>query len=56
MFVQFENPALIKSQTFPDRVAALHDGVKRADARLVAMAEFAVDVDQQVAILFVELL
>ena len=56
MFVQFENAAVIEPQSFPDRVAALHRGIERADAGLVPVHELAVDVHQQVAVLFVELL
>ena len=56
MFVQFEDAAVIEPQSFPDRVAALHRGIKRADAGLVAVHELAVDVHQQVAVLLVELL
>ena len=56
MFVQFENAAIIEPQSFPDRVAALDRGIKRADAGLIPVHELAVDVYQQVAVLFVEAL
>ena len=42
--------------SLPHRVAALHGGVERTDAGLVAMDEPAVDVDDQVAIFFVKAL
>jgi hypothetical protein len=56
MFVQFENAAIVKSQAFPGRVAALHRRIERTDSRLIAMHETAADVYDQVPVLFVELL
>ena len=45
---------VVQPQPLPDGVAALHGRVERADARLVAMHEPAVDVDDQVAVALVE--
>ena len=56
MFVQLENAAVIESQPFPNRIAALDRGIEWTHSRLVAMHEPAVDVHDQVAVLFVELL
>ncbi len=49
-----ENLAAIEPQTFPNGVAALHDRIEWADAALIAMHQFAIDVDDQVAILLVK--
>ena len=46
----------IEPQSFPDRVAALDRRVERADAGLIPMHQLAVDVDQQIAVFFVEVL
>ena len=51
---QPEDPAVVEPQALPDRVAALHRAVERADAGLVAVHELAVDVDEQVAVALVE--
>src|ERR1700737_1913003 len=56
MFEQFEDAAVVKAETFPNGVATLHRGVERADGRLVAVHEPAVDVNDQVAVLLVKLL
>ena len=37
MFVQFEDAAVIEPQSFPDRIAALHRGIERADAGFIPM-------------------
>ena len=50
-----EDAAVVQPQPFPHGVAALHRRVERADARLVAVHEPAVDVDDQVAVALVEL-
>ena len=54
MLGEFENAAVVQSQAFLHRVAALHDGIKWTDAGFVAMNELAVDVDEKVAVAFVE--
>jgi len=56
MLDQFEDPAVVHPQAFPNGVAALHSRIKGTDARLVAMHQPAVDVDKQVSIAFVEFL
>jgi hypothetical protein len=56
MFVQLENATVIKSQTFPDSVPTLHGRIERTDPSLVAMDELAVDVNDQIAVSFVEFL
>ena len=56
MFVQLENATVIKSQTFPDSIPTLHGRIEWTDPSLVAMDELAVDVNDQVAISFVEFL
>jgi hypothetical protein len=56
MFVELKDAPVIQPQPFPDRIAALHRGIKGADARPVPLEELAVDVDQQIAVLLVELL
>src|SRR5213083_1624397 len=56
MFVQLEDAAVVKSQSFPDRVTALHRRVERADPCLVAMHQLSVDVYEQVAVSLVEFL
>src|SRR6476660_7358918 len=56
MFVQLEDAAVVKSQSFPDRVTALHRRVERADPSLVAMHQLSVDVYEQVAVSLAELL
>src|SRR5438132_6287793 len=56
MFVQFENATIVKSQSFPNGIAALHHGVKRTAAGIVPTDETAIDVYDQVAVFFVKLL
>jgi hypothetical protein len=56
VFVQFENATIVKSQAFPDRVAALHDGIEWTHAGFIAMHEPTVDIDDQVAVLLVKFL
>jgi hypothetical protein len=50
MLVEFENPAIVQPQSFPDCVPALHGRIKRADPRLIAMHKLTVDINDQVAI------
>ena len=52
--VQFENPTVIKSQPFPDSIPTLHGRIEWTDPSLIAMNELAVDVNDQIAISFVE--
>ena len=54
--MEFENPAVVKPQSFPDCVPALHGGIERTDAGFIAMHELTVDIDNQVAIFLVEFL
>jgi hypothetical protein len=54
--VQFEDASVVESQTFPNCVAALHGGIERTNASLIAMDEPPVDVYDQIAILLVKLL
>ena len=56
MLLELENPALINSQSFPDGVAALNDGIEWADTSLLAMHQLTVDVYDQIAVSFVEFL
>src|ERR1051325_8369361 len=56
MFDQFENAPVVESQTFPNRIATLHRGIKRADSRFVAMYELTVDVNDQVFVLRIKFL
>jgi len=50
MLVQFEDPTVVKTQPFPNRVAALHRRIERTDPGFVAMDQLTVDVDDQVAV------
>src|ERR1035437_8994917 len=54
MFDEFENFSTIQAQAFPNRIAALHGGIEGADASLITVQKFSVDVDDQVAVFFVE--
>ena len=56
MLVQFEDPTVVKTQPFPNRVAALHRGIERTDPGLVPMHELTIDVDDQVAVLGIKFL
>ena len=56
MLVQFENATVVKPQTFPNRVAALDRGIERTDARLVAVDQLTVDVNDQVLVLRIKFL
>ena len=56
MLLQLEDASLVQPQPLPHRITALHRGVKRADACLIAMDETTVDIDEQVAVLRVECL
>ena len=53
MLVELEYLPAIEPQPFPDRVAALHRRIERADPRLIAVNQPAVDVHQQIAVLLV---
>ena len=53
---QFEDSSVVEAQALPDGVAALDGGIKGADAGDIAMIEFAIDVDQQVAVLGIKCL
>jgi hypothetical protein len=56
MLMQLEDASVVKPQSFPDCVTALHSGIKRADPGFIAMDELTVDIDDQVAILPIKLL
>ena len=56
MLVQLEDTAVVKTQAFPDRIAALHCRIKRTDSSLVPMHQLSVDVDNQAAVSVVEFL
>ena len=56
MLVQLEDTAVVKTQAFPDRIAALHGRIKRTDSRLVPVHQLSVDVNKQVAVSVVEFL
>src|SRR5438034_10181311 len=45
MFLEFENAAVIKSQTFPHCIAALHRRIEWAYARLITMDQTAGNVE-----------
>ncbi len=53
MLGEFEDGVVVESEAFPDGVAALDGGVEWADAGVVAVDEFGVDVDEEVAVAFV---
>jgi len=50
MLMQLEDASVVKPQSFPDCVTALHRGIKRTDPGFIAMHELTVDIDDQVAI------
>src|SRR5262245_7404410 len=54
MLVELEDFTLVQAQPFPHGIAALDDGVERTYARVVAVEELAVDIDEQIAVLLVE--
>src|SRR5690606_7369225 len=54
--VEAEDAAVVEAEPLPDGVAALDGRVERAHAGLVAVDEATVDVDEEVAVAFVELL
>src|SRR5213083_179385 len=56
MFVQLEDTAVVKTQAFPDRIAALYCRIKRTDPSLVPMDQLPIDVHNQVAVSVVEFL
>src|SRR5579864_1861229 len=56
MFGELEDAAIVKPQSFPHGIAPLHRGIKRAYASLITVHELAVDVDDEVAVLGIELL
>ncbi len=51
---QAEDRSAVNAQPFPDRVASLDGGIERADPGPVAVHQLTVDVDQDVAVAFVE--
>ena len=56
VLLELEHPPVVDAQALPDGVAALDGRVERADPRLGARPEVAVDVDEDVAVLLVEVL
>ena len=56
VLVEFEDPPVVEAQTLPYRVAPLHCRVEGADAGLVTVDQLAVDVDEEVLVLGIELL
>lgn len=50
VFVELEDAAFVKSQSFPNRVTILHRRIERANPGFVAMNESTVDVDDEIAI------
>ena len=56
MLGQFEDPAVVKPQSFPNRVAALHCRIERTDPGFVAMHQLTVDVDDQITVLAIKFL
>ena len=50
MLAQFENAPVVKTQTFPNRIATLHGGIKRADPCLITMHKLTVDINDQITI------
>ena len=56
MLMQLEDASVVKPQPFPDCVTALHRGIKRTDSCFVAMHELTVDIDDQVAVLWIKFL
>jgi len=51
---ELENLAVVETKPLPHRVTTLYHAIKRAHARLAAMNELTVDVDNQVLVFFVE--
>jgi hypothetical protein len=56
MFLELENPSLVQPQSFPDCIAALDSRIERANPGFVAMDQLSVDIDDQVAVSFIEFL
>lgn len=56
MLVQFEDAALVKAQTFPDRVSSLNGGIEWTYAGLIAVQQTPVDVNDEIMVPLVELL
>src|SRR5437667_2550820 len=56
MLVQFKDPTVVKTQPFPNRVAALHRRIERTDPGLVPMHKLTIDINDQVAVLGIKFL
>jgi hypothetical protein len=56
VLMQFENATAVKPQPFPNGVAALHRRIEWADSCSIAMNQLTVDVNDQIAVSFVEFL
>ena len=56
VLLELEDTSAVQAKPLPDGVASLNHRVERADARLVAVHQSAIDVDDQVAVAFVEAL
>jgi hypothetical protein len=56
VLMQLKDAPVIEPQTFPHGIATLDRRIEWADPCFVAVHEAAVDVDQEMAILFVKLL
>ncbi len=56
VLVELEDPAGVEPQSLPHRVAALHCRVERTHPGFVTVRKLAIDVDEQVAVAFVEAL
>ena len=54
--MQFKNATVVKSQAFPNRVAALDHGIERTDPGLIPMHELTIDVNDQVFVLRIKFL
>jgi hypothetical protein len=53
---ELEDSAVVEAKALPDGIATLYRGVEGANAGFVAMDQLPVDVDQEVAVFFVEFL
>ena len=54
MFTQPEDPPLVDAQAFPHRIPSLHSAVERADSRLAAVMKRPIDIDEDLAVSFIE--
>jgi len=56
MFVQFKDPTVVKTKSFPNRVPTLDSRIERADSSSIPVHKVTIDVYDQIAVSFIKFL